>query len=145
MWSLSLLLVQLLQPRSLTGLHPLVAGGAAGVLQGLTLPLSSAYAENVVTIATAGAIPRLVLMLGRGFPAQAQQSAAGALMHLTSNADNLDAIAAAGGIRPLVQLVLAPGSSELTKSHAARALKALGDGNASNCAAMAGAVGCVLQ
>ncbi|KAG1677120.1 hypothetical protein FOA52_000926 [Chlamydomonas sp. UWO 241] len=68
-------------------------------------------ADNKDTIAAAGAIPRLVLLLGPGSSAYGQQSA-GALMVLAQDADNQVVIA--GAIPRLVQL-LGPGAPALVQ------------------------------
>ncbi|KAG1664972.1 hypothetical protein FOA52_001984 [Chlamydomonas sp. UWO 241] len=103
--------------------------------------------DNKVTIAAAGAIPPLVQLLRLGSAAEVQQHAAGALINLALNADNKVTIAAAGAIPLLVQLLrlalptwlCRPGSADLPKRFAARALQALGYRNAENRAAITAA------
>jgi hypothetical protein len=63
-------------------------------------------AENRITIPEAGAIFRLVQLLGPGSPPEVQKYAAGALSNLAQSAENVVTIAAAGAIPPLVQLLL---------------------------------------
>ncbi|KAG1671887.1 hypothetical protein FOA52_003454 [Chlamydomonas sp. UWO 241] len=61
-------------------------------------------AEIAVNIATAGAIPPLVRLLGPGSPTVVQNNAAGALRYLArSNAEVRTTIAAAGASAGLLQ------------------------------------------
>ena len=61
--------------------------------------------DNKVKIATAGAIPPLVVLLGPQCSARVQDQAAWALRNLAVNADNKVKVAAAGAIPPLVALL----------------------------------------
>jgi vacuolar protein 8 len=71
-------------------------------------------------IASAGAIPRLIYLLGSSFVGVRRHSA-GALANLAANADNQAAIVAAGGIPPLVAL-LGTSSAEEVQENAAEAI-----------------------
>ncbi|KAG1667909.1 hypothetical protein FOA52_013670 [Chlamydomonas sp. UWO 241] len=80
--------------------------------------------QNKITIAAAGAIPRLVRLLEAGSPPSVQGNAARALAMLALNAANAATIAGAGAINPVVQLMLAP-CSDGTRAEATVALEFL--------------------
>ncbi|KAG1674419.1 hypothetical protein FOA52_012946 [Chlamydomonas sp. UWO 241] len=101
-----------------------------------TLACFTGDAQITVTIASAGAIPLLVQLLGReGSTASTQQMAAGALCGLCKNADNMVTIAAAASAIPrLMQLLepsavgpstTGPGTTEKVQNMAARTLSNL--------------------
>ncbi|KAG1658971.1 hypothetical protein FOA52_004387 [Chlamydomonas sp. UWO 241] len=101
--------------------------------------------DTLVAIASAGAIPPLVQLLGPGSSAEVREDAAAALCNLAQHHDNQVAIAAAGAIPLLVQL-LAPGISANVQQNAAAALCHLAEhaGNAITIAA-AGAIPALVQ
>ena len=108
--------------------------------------LAAGDADMKHTVARTGAIPPLVVLLGR--PGVVRLRAAGALGTLACGlAVHQSAIAAAGGLAPLVSLLgdggklsASPAESE---AHAARSLASLADGHVSNAIAIAEAGGIV--
>jgi hypothetical protein len=82
-------------------------------------------------------IPSCVLLLGPDSPPGAPFHAAHALSRLAQDAEEANAIVAAGGIAPLVQL--RPGTDDSTSAVACLALKFIGFSNAENRAAVVAA------
>ncbi|KAG1667859.1 hypothetical protein FOA52_011047 [Chlamydomonas sp. UWO 241] len=114
---------------------------AAALLYNLT----RVNAEVAGTVIPAGAVPRLVLLLGPGSTPATQWQAAGVLELLSVHAGNRATVAAAGAIPMLVQLLGSGSSSEAQRS-AAWALDHL-SGDVANRAtiAAAGAVPLLVQ
>ncbi|KAG1672446.1 hypothetical protein FOA52_013232 [Chlamydomonas sp. UWO 241] len=97
------------------------------------------YADDApAAIATAAAIPPLVLLLGGDASPDVQAAASDVLGYLaTRRAENKAAIAAAGAIPPLVQLLQGPTSSAGVMQAAAYTLSDLAANHAENQAAIA--------
>ncbi|KAG1675581.1 hypothetical protein FOA52_014169 [Chlamydomonas sp. UWO 241] len=100
----------------------------------------SENADNVATIAAAGAIPSLVQLLKATSAAEVQLSAAGALHNLAQNADNQVMIAAAGSIPPLVQLLGTISPSGVQRNAAATLMILSADADNQVTIAAAGAI-----
>lgn len=83
-------------------------------------------------------IPSCVLLLGPDSPPGAPFHAAHALSRLAQDAEEANAIVAAGGIAPLVQL-LRPGTDDSTSAVACLALKFIGFSSSENRAAVVAA------
>ena len=96
-----------------TGLVALIGAGTADSQEHVTQLLLTLARDpdNRTAIATAGAIPRLVIQLkgGAGLTSnKAKELAACVLAHLSNDSeDNVEAIASASGIRPLISLLSA--------------------------------------
>ena len=109
-----------------TGLVALLGSGSAEGQEHVTQMLIKFAAEekdNRMAIAEAGAIDRLVLQIkGGGFTSlKAQELAAAVLNHLSGDKDeNVQKIAHAGGIKPLISLLSS--ESAVAQAHAAAVL-----------------------
>jgi hypothetical protein len=126
-----------------------VCGNAAGVLQELACSV-----DNAAAISAGGALPKLVRMLGRNFPSEVHEQAAGLLANLCRPEAGLDgAVASANAIPALVALLRSGSKSRpqpdrpsdagtYAQLFAVGALKNLARGSAEHLAAMkaAGAV-----
>jgi vacuolar protein 8 len=120
------ILVHLLGPGSSAGVHRWAAASLANMSRNADdnvggRPRGRGHHGHVVSIALAGALPRLVQLLGAGSGAEVQEAAADTLAHCATNAWNAAATVIAGGIPQLVRL-LGPRSPPAVQQSAAVAL-----------------------